>query len=338
MGYPWTFSENFELGTRGNFDATSGSLIDVPHYTELARAGMAPYKGSYCLRTRLAAGTTSQYVREDTGFDLAATNSLFFRWYFYLGKDLTMATNDKFSLVELESTLDTTTEAAAGILYDGTNLKFWMNETQAAAAPTTFTLGTPAQVLGRWIHAEVKVVIDAGGGNDGTIDAWIDDATAGTQIASLDQAAIVDAKFGVIGPDAGTSGTVLIDQIIADDTQIYRNKERFRTVNVWTYDLQDHPIVGPGEFSVGITGTGTNAVLTIYDTDGIPTNLTPLAILRNTVANEFIPGHDIFRVDHGAYITLTGTNAQAFVSVTKGGMTSDASYVNRGLKQGRVSP
>lgn len=337
MAFPWTFSENFDLATRGNFDATSGTLIDFPHFSELARAGMAPYRGAYCLRVRPAAGTTSQFVREDTGFDLAATNTLFFRWMFYLGRDLVMATNDKFSFVELESTLDTTTEAAAGILWDGTNYKFWMNETQAAASPSTVTLGTPAQVLGRWIHAEIKVLIDSGVGNDGTIDGWIDDV-AMTQVTALDQAAIVDAKFGVIGPDAGTSGTILIDQIIADDTQVFRPKERFGVTNYYVYDAQDHPIIGPGEFEIALTGTGTNAVATLYDTNGVPTNLAPIDVLRNTVANETIPGVKRYRVNHGLYLTLSGTGAQAFIQVHKARIMSNASLIRWGQSQGRPTP
>ena len=95
-----------------------------------------------------------------------------------------------------------------------------------------------------------------------------------------------------------------------------------------------------GEFSAGVTGTGAtgNCVLTLYDTDGVPNGLEPLAILRNTAANEFIPGHDVFQVSHGLYCTLSGTNAQAFFSINRGGLWSDATIINYGLKKGGVSP
>jgi hypothetical protein len=337
MAFPFIWENNAETGLHGA-TASSGTLIDVPHYSTLARFGQAPYRGAYCHRIRLAGGTTSQFIREDTAFDgLTAAVASFLRWYFYLGKDFAMADTDSVSMVEAESTLNTTTEIAAGVRRNGSNLEFWYNETQAAASPGTIVLGTTSTALGRWFCAELAIVLDAGGGNDGTITGYIDDA-AGTAVTALDQAAIVDVKFGAIGPDAGTSGSILIDDIKYDDTQIFRDKERFPGINVHVTHTNDHPLIGPGRFSVGITGTGTNAVLNIYDTDGVPTNLTPIVTLRNVSANEFIPGHDIFDVKHGAYCVMSGTAAQAFLSVDSGGVVSQGQYTIRGRATGRPHP
>ena len=336
MAFPWLKADGFETGNT-TFTATSGSLLSFPHYTELARQGMAPYRGAYCARIRLAGGTTSQYVREDTAFDLSASGSLFVRWYFYLGKDLVMATNDKFSMFEAESTLDTTTEVAAGVLYDGTNYSFWINETQAAASPSTFTLGSGSAALGKWYSAEVKMVIDSGAPNDGTIDAWIND-TALTQVASLNQAAIVDAKIGVIGPDAGTSGTILIDDVFADDGQIYRNKYQYRHINAHITQVNDHPIIGPGRFSVAITDTNAGSTISLYDSDGVPTNLAPFAVMTVVTAKDYTPGHDVFEVQNGLYTVLTGTAPQAFISIERAGCVSDATMISQGLKNGAPKP
>lgn len=335
MAFPWIWENNGESGVH-SASASSGSLIDVAHYSELARAGMAPYRGAYAHRIRLAGGTTSQFIREDTAFDDLDNTPVtrYVRWYFYLGKDFTMADGDKFSMFEAESTLNTTTEVAAGIIRTTGNILFWYNETTAAATPSTIILGTTTTALGKWFCAELKIVLDAAAG---TIDGYIDDAV-GTQIAALAQADIVDVKFGAVGPDAGTSGTLLIDDIKYDDGQIFRDKERFPGVNVHQTHTNDHPIIGPACFSVGITGTGTNAVLTLYDTDGIPTNLTPFVVLRNATANEFIPGHDIFQVNHGVYAVMSGTAAQAFYSVDRGGVLSDGQYVTRGNATSRVRP
>lgn len=331
MAFPWIFSDGFESGTTAA-TATSGSLLDFPHYSELARQGMTPYRGAYCERIRLTGGTTSQFAREDTAFDDWITTQVtrFVRLYFYLGKDLLMADGDKFSLFEAESVLNTTTQFAFGIQRTTGNILFWFNQTQAAALPSTVVIGTTTTALGRWICAEIKGVSAAG---TGTIDGYIEDGPM-TQITGLTTAAVVDAKIGVIGPDAGTSGTVLIDDFVYDDGQIYRDLMRYRTANAHIYNASDHPLIGAGKFAAAITATGTNGVLTIYDSDGVPNRLEPLAVIRNLTANEFVPGHDIFEVTKGAYTVLSGTGAHAFISIDRACVTSDGAMITQGLAKG----
>ena len=134
MAFPYIFDSNFELATTAPFDAETDttSILDVPHYTELAREGMAPYRGSYCLRVKPNGGTTAAYLQENASFDFAAADVRFIRWYFYLGKNLIMADTNKFSMFELESVVDTTTEVACGIDRSGANIRFWVGETSAA--------------------------------------------------------------------------------------------------------------------------------------------------------------------------------------------------------------
>ena len=337
-----TFAENFELGTRGAFDGETdtGSLLDFPHYTELARSGHAPYRGAYCMRLRLA-GATDAYVQEDSAYDLAAAAVHFTSAYFYLGKNFVMADTDKFALFNLESVADTTVIAACGLDRSGTDIRLWFAATNASAAQT-IVLGTMAQAVNKWYHVELRLDIDAGGGNDGTIDGYLNGVAFGSQITGIDQGAGVDAKWGAITVDAGTSGTLLLDQIqltIAGGTQIYPYRERYTPQNRWGGKFaQDHPIIGPGEFSAAVTGTGTNAVLTLYDTDGVPNGLEPIATIRNVSANEFVPGHDVFRVNHGLYYTVAGTNAEPSFSITRATNMSDGSLINYGQHKAKVSP
>jgi len=338
MAFAWLFEENFEDGTKGlfNTETDTASILDFPHYSELARSGMAPYGGAYCMRVVLNGGTTAGYVIESDGFDTAGAATIFSRFNFYIGKDFRMADGDKVMLHDLESTLNTTSEVSCGLIRTGTNINFWVAETAASTA-VTLTLGTTTTAVGRWYRAELKAVIDNAGNNDGTIDSWID-GTPLTQITAIDQGAIVNARFGAIGPDAGTSGTILFDKIYADDTRIFPDVQRFKTANVVCTAASNHPLIGPGRFSIGVTGTGTNAVATVYDTDGVPSELSPAVLLRNLTANEFVPGHDIFEVQHGAYVVITGTATQVFLSIENGGMVSEAAYVNRGLKTKAVQP
>jgi hypothetical protein len=336
MARPFLFTDGFETGAHG-MTASSGTLIDYPHFTELARQGMTPYRGSYCLRVRLAGGTTSQFAREDTAFDDLdnAGAARFVRFYFYLGKDLVMANSDKFSLIEIESVAATTTETAAGVLRNGANLEFWFNETQAAAGATTKVLGPFAPgfgcCLGKWYHVELKMLYAAG---TGTLDGWLDDSPL-TQITTLTTADAVDAAFGVIGPDAGTSGTVLIDDIVYDDLQIFRDKERFPATNRLVYHASDHPIIGPACFSAAFTSTGTDAVLRMYDTDGIPTNLDGIvgAPFSPISAKEVVFSQDILEVKYGLYTVITGTatdNKELSLSIEKGGIPSEGGMVAYG--------
>jgi hypothetical protein len=174
------------------------------------------------------------------------------------------------------------------------------------------------------------MLIDSGAPNDGTIAGFINDGTVGSTITALDQGVPVDAKFGVIGPDAGTSGTVLIDDIVVDDLQIYANRERF-PLNWHVTAVDDHPIIGPGRFSAAVTGSAANGVLNIYDSDGVPNRLEPIAVLRQGGGTgEFIPGHDVFEVRHGLYVTTSGTDVQAFISIERGGMRSASALVVHG--------
>ena len=333
MAFSYVTSGGFEAGANP-FTASSGTLLGYPHYTELARQGMAPYRGAYAFRIQLAGGTTAQFIREDTAFDdLDNGVTRFFRWYFYLGKNFAMTDADKFSMVEFESTLNTTTEVAAGIQRTSGNIEFWYNETAAAASPSTIVLGTTTSALGKWFSAELKIVLSSGG--SGTIDGYINDV-AGAQIGSLTQSDIVDVKLGVIGPDAGTSGTILFDDYIYDDAQIYKDKARYEAQNRRVVFTNDHPIIGPAKFSIAVTAVSTGGVLRMYDTDGVPTNLdgTIGPPLRPVSALEIVPGHDVFECRHGLYTVLTGSDTEASVSINRGGTWSDGALVSRGLTLG----
>jgi hypothetical protein len=337
-----TFAENFELGTFGVFDAETdtGSLLDFPHYTELARFGQAPYRGAYCMRLRLA-GATDAYVQENSAYDLAAAAVHFTAGYFYIGKNFVMADTDKFAMFNLESVADTTVIVACGLDRSGADIRLWFAATNSSSAQTV-VLGSTTTALGKWYHVELRIDVDAGGGNDGTIDGYLNGVAFGSQITALDQGAGVDAKWGAITVDAGTSGTILFDQIqltIASGTQIYPYRERYTTQNRWSGKFaQDHVLIGPGEFSAAVTGSSTDAVLTLFDTDGVPNGLEPLVVLRPVSATEFTPGHDVFTVNHGLYYTLSGTNAQAFFSITKGCNMSDGSLISYGQRKAKVSP
>ena len=320
MAFPWVLEQGFEAGTLGTFDSevdTTG-ILDFPHYSELASQGMTPYRGAYAMRVRLNGGTTSAYVQEDTSFDdLTANVVRFLRFYFYLGRDLVMVDGNRFSLFEAESVLDTTTEVACGVDRSGDALLFWYAETAAAAAQT-LTLGdrrpgVPGTALGKWYSAELRIDLDNAAANDGTLDGYLNDL-AGTQITALDQGVIVDAKFGVIGPDAGTSGTVLIDDILYDDLRIYARRERFPVTAVMT--ATGHVFVGPGTVdSAELVSTTAGNILQLYDTDSGSALDAQGFVAELAVDAETDVMLGPFYFQRGCYALLTGTSPRAAVHI-----------------------
>ena len=321
MAFPWLFFEDFDSpaaagGDNGLFDADSGALIDFPHYSVLARWGMAPYAGAYCMRVLLAGGTTAQYTEETGSFDFAASANRFVRWYFYLGRDFTMADTNKFSMFHLESVAGTTIEVACGLDRSGANIRIWVAKTSGAGAETVDigTLaapGTPNSCLGKWHHVELNIVIDSGAPNDGTIDAWWNDVAIGSQITALDQSATVDARFGAIEVDAGTSGTILFDQILLDDARIYSNRERFPTQK--TFTKSGHFFIGPGTIdAAALLSTTAGNIMRLYDTDTASVlDAQGFVVECDLAALPSFEGPATFQ--RGCYVELTGTNPRGQV-------------------------
>ncbi len=334
MGYPWIFEANHESGDNSEWDAEidSESVLDFPHYSELARHGMAPYRGAYCVRITL--GDTAAHTLRGDAMNIAEDATAFFNYKLYLGKDLKFTADDDILLVLFEETEDTTTGATLFLRMiastDVISLALGENE--------TINTTTLAEIKrGQWYDVEVKMKADTQGA--GTLDLYLNKGiNSRISITSVTAAPIVDVLVGVQGGLTTTTGTILFDDVRFDTAQIYGDLERYRPTNVHVTAVADHPLIGPGSFAVAITGTSTNAVLSLYDSDGVPNRLEPFAKIRNLTANEMVPGHDIFDVNHGVYATLTGTAAEAFFSIEKGGLHSDGAIINRGLANGRERP
>lgn len=336
MAYPWLVSVNFESGDGTNTDneTDTGSLLDFPHYTELARHGMTPYRGSYCMRwfTNSDTGDTNDHTVRIDAVNIGEDVTAFFAFKLYLGKDLRFTANDDILLVQFEETEDTTTGASLFLrMINSTDVI-----SLALGDGTTIDTTTLAEIKrGRWYDVEVKMKADLQGA--GTLDLYLDRGINSLiSLSSLTMAPVVDALIGTSGTETTTAGTILFDDIRFDDGQIYGDLERYgvhnyRMANVSGTTQSDHPIIGPGKFSCMVTGTSTDGVLKLYDSDGVPNRLQPFLTIKNTTANVMTPGHDIFEVSHGVFATLTGTNAEAYFSIDQGGMLSDGAMINRGL-------
>ena len=317
MAFPFLSEAGFETGTLGHFDAETDteSRLDFPHYSALAavpRLSM-PFRGAYCLRVNLANDGTpaDAYVQETGSWDTAAAGTIFFRFMLWVSSDITMANNDEFAVLQLWSGASTV-EGGVYINFTTANgLRLGIGETSA----TSFI----ALTTNTWHAVEAKFVIDSGVGDDGTIDAWLDNAAL-TQVTALDQGAITSGVVGAIGQDAGTTkGTILIDDIIADDARIFPPSIRFPTSQHLT--TSGHAFVGPGEIDALrlLSGAATDNAISIFDTDVGSTSDAGNAVLelKNTANNEMVTSSNLapIRVQRGCFVSMTGTNPRAELEV-----------------------
>jgi len=336
MAFPFLYEEGFELGTIGQFDAQSPdpfTRAGFDHYSTLAGrpdVKVAPFRGAYCFRVDLATNTTDHYVQETAAFDTAATGRIHIRFQLYISPSRVMADADEFAVFQLWSGA-TTVEAGVYVNFTtASGLRLGIGETTA----TQFLSLSP----GVWHTVEVNALIDSGVPNDGTIDGFLDNA-AFTQVTALDQGAITSAVFGVLSQDVGTTaGVVLIDEIFADDTRLFPIVERFPETMFMT--RSGHCAVGATELlNVElIPGTGTDSVLTLYDTDKAytsdPSNI--IGRLHNLTASE--PPIDLADVPvwskRGVYVDLAGTAPRAIVHIGRSqGYRSDGRIRDHGSRR-----
>lgn len=315
MAFPFLSQANFAAGGLGHFDAETDteSRLDIPHYVTLARTpGLPmPWRGAYAMRVTLVNDGTpaDAYLQETGSWDTAAAGTIFFRFMLFVTKDIVMANADEFAVFQLWSATNTV-EGGVYINYTTANgLRIGIGET---AATSFLPLTT-----GVWHTIELKAVIDSGAGNDGTLDGWLDNA-AFTQVTALDQGAITSGVIGVLSQDAGTTaGTVLFNDIVADDARVFPTAERFPQSLLLT--ASDHAFVGPGEIAdlSLLSGAGTDNVLQIYDTDTAYTSDASNMImeLKNTTNNEAVNlAGTALCIKRGCYVSLAGTNPRALIS------------------------
>jgi len=332
VAFPYIYETNFETGDESEWTGTgsdANGVLAVEHYSELfRRPGLAmPFRGAYCLRTNLVGAASTQYVAEDTGFDITAGNEIFVAFNLFISSDLVMATTNEFNVMQLNDTA----EFAVGINFTTANgVRIGVGETGPASATLTpFTLG-------QWHTVETQFHLDAGGGDDGLINWWFD-GTAMTGVTGLDQAAITLGRVGAIGVDAGTTaGNILVDRVIVDDARIHPAPRFPETIEI---TKTGHIFVGPGTIDAAtlLSGAGTDCVLQIYDTDEAEIEeWKTKTLLKNTANNEVVDSaHMPVNINRGAYCVLSGSNPRALVkTATLSAYASDGAI--RTYAQNRV--
>lgn len=316
MAFAWLFESNFEAGDASEWDGgetDTGSLLDFPHYTTLAAipGGGLPFRGAYCMR--VVCGDTNPHTVDDGDIDIADNATAFVRFYLYIDNGFAATADDTFNIFEFQQAGGTIEASLSLKIIAATDVVSISLGDGIVSTETFFEISK-----GVWHAIEMKMKADLD--DAGTLDLWVDGGDALISLTGLDNAAGVG--LGVLGTqdtDATTTGTLLFDQFVFDDAQIYPFKRRFVENVLVTKD--QHLFFGNGRIEniSLLSGAATDNVVSIYDTDAADTNDASniVAELKNTsAANELVdPAGMPVRVTRGAYVVMTGTNPRALVQI-----------------------
>jgi hypothetical protein len=314
VSFPYLFEANFAGGGAGEWDSESdtGALLDFPAYHELARTpGMGmPFRGAHCARLRL--GDTNDHTLTAGAVNVSADGTFGCRFALFLGNDVAATADDTFNIFELQASA--TVELAVGLRITAATgaIEIGIGE----VAPTAFA--SALMTRGRWYQVEVDGNLDDGVGDDGDANLRLAGTVVAT-IASLDQGAITDALLGTQNTLATTTGTILLDEFVADDERVGLLDPR------WPVDVlltkSGHAFVGPGviENITLVSGAGADNVMELFDSDDAGTAKPFKARLANTANGEIVDpaGMPIEALVRGAFISLSGTNPRAMVKIKR---------------------
>lgn len=325
MAWPYTFEENFERGTRGNFDSETDAegILNFRHYSFLARhrtdviGAIAPWRGAFCVEVALG-GDANDHTLIEANI-VADTQTAFSRFYFFLAKNFTATADDTFNIFEFQSAaavegvVGLRITAATGVVEIGVG----------KVAPTVFA--AQPFTRGRWYAIDVVTVVQTAG--TGTTTLFLDDAQV-AQVTTITNIALTTTALGIRNALSTTSGHIFYDAVVYDDTgaeatasRIGPMRDRYPETVMVTQST--HLCLGTSEL-LNVTllpGAGTNNVLKIFDTDNayLSDEYNVIAMLYNLTASE--PPIDLadvpICVKRGVYVQLAGTNPRALIHIGK---------------------
>lgn len=312
MSFPWTFEENFELGTLGSFDSKTdtGSRLDYPHYSVLSKTSVVgvPFRGAYCMR--IVMGDTNDHTLTESTIAIADTGTGYLRFYLYAGTDVTATADDVFNLFEFQQAGGTVEGSLGMQITAATNLlQIGIGDGTAPSSYVTYTRG-------KWTCVELKYTVSTTG--SGVFTLYLDGASV-IALTSLTNAAAVGK--GVLGTQdtlSTTTGTLLFDQVVFDENQIYPLSVRYPQSLLMTKSA--HVFVGAGtiENATLLSGAATDNVMSIFDTDvgsTLDASNTVLELKNVTGGDPVDPAGVPAIVQRGAFVQLSGTNPRAMVTI-----------------------
>ena len=330
MAFPWILSDNFESGTyTTNWTSTSdtGSLLDFPHYSVLAKDpnSLMPYRGAYNMRNKL--GDTNDHTITSTTIAISLATTGYFRWYMGLSRDFRFTADDVFNVFEAQQS-GGTIEACVGFRVTNSTQLIEIGIGRASA-PSTY-VQWPG--LGKHVCVELSVGVSNAGA--GFVTLYLDGAQVLTLTSQTNGGAVGQGVLGSQDTLATTLGTIYYDNFVMDDARVYPFKERFP----FSYPIlqSGHLFVGPGfiEGATLYTISSGDESLILYDTDTGNTNDASQVVELSATAQTSVGGPLYF--ERGCYAALSGTNPRGMVYMTRSneklGVKGPMFYSNWGLR------
>ena len=309
MAHPYIFASNFEAGTNAEWDSETdtGSKLDFPHYTDLARiSGMpAPYRGAFCARWDLTTGDTNDHTLIEGDIDIADAGTAYFRWYMFVSTNFTATADDTFNFFELQQAGGTVEVSTGFRVTAATNaLDIGIGD---GTAPTSF-FSFPR---GRWVCVELAATISTGG--SGAVTLYLDGAQVVALTSQTHAAAVGRGVLGTQDTLSTTTGVILVSEFVMDDGRLYPYKQRF-PVSV-PVTKSGHVFVGRGTIEGAVLQTLTSGdTLRLYDTDtgNINDDLSFVTELTDSVHTS-VAGPIYF--ERGCYASITdGARGEVYLT------------------------
>ena len=309
MAFPYVEEDCFENGSTVGTESDTGSLLDFPHYSTLARTpGLPmPFRGAYCMRIQPGDTNAHTITYADVNISLDAV-----AWSrFYVWHEIEATADDIFNIYELKAS--STVEGAVSLRVTAATglVEIGIGETAAS----TFAC---ALSPGQWHCVELKANLDDGSSNDGALDLYVDGYPV-QSATDLDQGAITDALLGTTGTLSTTTGAIYFDEYVHDDLRIGPIRDRWTESNDVT--ISRHVAIGPCCVDAAnlISGTGTDTYLELYDSDEvIRTDSVTVAGTLKWRLDHVAPSLDTpLEFHRGVYAVIGGTTPRALVHLTR---------------------
>lgn len=322
MAFPLDFFENFEAGTKGNFDSETdtGNRLDFPHAHDIAPT--VPYRGAYCCRVNLGKNSSDAYLEE--GVSWASGTNKYGRFRLFVGNDVQFGNDgDRARLLVFYSGASTAEAALSLARVEPFGIVL---ATEATSESTYVDNGLLVLPKGEWVTFEFAHYVDTSAGEILASRPGIAQALANVGA----EGTITKFRLGAIDQSGDIVGTIYFDDFAIDDARLYDDDSAHNGAlsgGSMLLTKSGFAFLGAGTINqvALVDGGSGDCRVKVYDTD--KPNQLPLGSLReslatvsaSTTARTMIHSFD---VKLGAYVELSGTNPQAIVKL--GTVASDA--------------
>ena len=316
MALPLEFYENFEAGTKGNFDSESdsGKRLDFPHARDLAP--LVPWRGAYCCRVNLGKNSDDAYLSETVSW--ASGQTRYGRFRLFVGDDVQFGNDgDRVQLLAFYSSGPTLEGGISLVRVDPHGTVIAVGSPGASDFTNNGYLVVPQ---GQWLTLEFRKQVDSSSGL-----VLICRPDIGQTVSALGaEGTITTVRLGAIDQTGDIQGTLLFDEFAIDEGRLYDDSDSAHNGALSGRSMHllksGFAFLGKGEIEhVNLIDGGSNdSVLRIYDTD--EGQFTPMGALRETLKSNAASSsvqslHRGFSVSRGAYVELSGTNPQALIRI-----------------------